>query len=239
MTRFARSPNPMLDALKNLSPRARARMSWAAAPVLASLAILFQYIVDVPKGAMLEREPPKLVGDDDNDDSSDSELDSAKPKPPRPTKKKPQKPKSAARTANQLEQLRASWSARPLEEEPIDQNFRRKHEALLRSVATRARTEALGEREVVPMQIRPTCRTLRCALELCGDAALIDDVAELLPRANVEGNSMWHELREVEPSRAPAQHESKNHLCRRWIVDFALEHPVVSEVRFEPPREPT
>jgi hypothetical protein len=220
------------------SPTARARLvsfgqrvrgSWALAPVLAGLAVLLQYIVDVPKSDMLEREAPSTVKDS---------ADAGKPKPkPKRNKAKSKSKTPKPRTAEQLEQLRAEWSGRPLEEEPTDQRFRRQHEALLRSVVTRARTDVLGEREALPMQIRPTCRTIRCALELCGDRELVDDVAEVLPRANVGGVGLWHELREVESTRKqPKREAEKDYLCRRWIVGFALENAEVGKVTLDEPK---
>ncbi len=232
----------MLESLRNLSPQTRARMGWALAPVLASLAVLLQWIIDVPKAEMITREDEAADKDDkDDDDSSESDADPTPERPKSRARKAPKpkpkpKPKPEPRTEEQLAKLRETWSSRPLEEEPVDPLFRRANEALLRSVATHARTEALGRREPVPMQIRPTCRTLRCALELCGDRALIDEVAELLPRANVSGTSLWHELREVDPTRQPAKHEpAQTYRCRRWIVDFALENVEVGRVTLDAP----
>src|SRR5262245_59782570 len=80
-----RSHSPMLESLRNMSPQTRARLGWAVAPTLASLAILLQWIIDVPKAEMLEREPPSVVGDADDNDSSDADPTPdkrrAKPKP--------------------------------------------------------------------------------------------------------------------------------------------------------------
>jgi hypothetical protein len=224
----------MPEFMRNVSPRTRARLGWALAPVLASLAVLLQYIVDVPKGEMLGREGSSA------DSSTDPDATSTKPNGERPRKAKA-KPKSKPkpkqpqpRTAEQLQELRETWSGRAFEDEPIDQRFRRQHEALLRSVASRGRTDVLGEREPMPMQIRPTCRTIRCALELCGDGPLVDGIAELLPRANVGGVSLWHELLEVEATRQPAKREAtKNDRCRRWIVGFALENAEVGKVTLD------
>jgi hypothetical protein len=198
--------------------------------------VLLQYVVDVPKGDILERESPKTVGDAGKDaaKSKGDRKSKAKSKAKR-SKSKPQAPKP--RTAEDLQQLRAEWSGRPLEDEPVDQRFRRQHEAVLRSVATRARTDVLGEREAVPMQIRPTCRTIRCALELCGDRELVDGVAEVLPRANVGGVGLWHELREVESTRKqPKREAEKDYLCRRWIIGFALENAEVGKVTLDEPK---
>lgn len=221
--------------MSNTSPPPRARLasfgqrvrgSWVLAPVLAGLAVLLQYIVDVPQGEILERESPTTVADEAKNSAKKSK---SKAKATKRSKPKPKAPK--LRSAKDLQQLRTEWSGRPLEDEPTDQRFRRQHEAVLRSVATRARTDVLGEREALPMIIRPTCRTIRCALELCGDKALVAGVGELLPRANVDGISLWHELREVESTRKlPPRDAQKDHVCRRWIVDFAIENAEVGKV---------
>jgi hypothetical protein len=209
------------------------------APVLAGLAVLLQYIVDVPKGDILSRDSPSPTDTADSDD-----LDAVKPNGERPRKSKSKKPKRSKpkpkpRTAEQVQELRSEWSGRPLEEEPTDQLFRRQHEALLRSVITRARTDVLGEREALPMQIRPTCRTIRCAIELCGDRALVEGVGGLLPRANVAGVSLWHELREVESTRKlPTRDSAKDHVCHRWIVDFAIQNAEVGKVTLDEPKPP-
>jgi hypothetical protein len=204
----------------------RARGSWLLAPVLAGLAVLLQYVVDVPKSTILEREDKSEAKD-----SADAKP-KGKSKSKRKSKSKSKTPKP--RTAKQIEQLRAEWSGRPFEDEPTDQRFRRQHEALLRSVATHSRTEVLGERQALPMQIRPTCRTIRCALELCGDKELVDGVAEVLPRANVNGVALWHELLEVESTRKlPTRDAAKQHICRRWIVGFAIENAEVGKVTLD------
>lgn len=228
----------MLEALRNLSPQTRARLSWALAPVLAGLAVLLQYIIDVPKARMIGRDDTSPAKHDDSQADGDPTPDKPKPRPRKrksKSKSKSQKPKP--RSLEQVQQLRETWSSRPLEEEPTDPSFRRSHETLLRGVATRARSQALAKRNPIPLQIRPTCRTLRCALELCGDRALVDDVAELLPRANVAGASLWHELREVDPTRRPAKHEPTDaYRCRRWIVDFALDGVDASNVSLDEPK---
>jgi hypothetical protein len=227
----------MRESMRNLSPKARTRLGWLLAPVLAGLAVLLQYIVDVPKGEILGRESPATAGDSDGDSvkRNGERPRKSKSKKPKPKpKSKPRQSKPKPRTPAQLKQLRAEWSDRPFEDEPIDQAFRRQQEALLRSVATRARTDVLGEREMQGMQIRPMCRTLRCALELCGDKTLVGGIAELLPHANVGGVSLWHELREVEPTRqTPKRDSTKDHVCRRWIVDFALENAEVGKVTLD------
>lgn len=232
--------------MPNESPKARARLasfgqrargSWALAPVLAGLAMLLQYIVDVPKSDIVARDSPS-TGNDTPDATKPNGERPRKIKKSKRSKSKP-KPLPKPRTAEQISQLRTEWSGRPLEEEPIEQRFRRQHEALLRSVATRARTQVLGERQALPMQIRPTCRTIRCALELCGDQPLVDAVGGMLPRANVDGVSLWHELREVESTRKlPKRDSAKQQVCRRWIVDFAIENAEVGKVTLDEPKPP-
>lgn len=222
-------PRPDSQPVPAAEPSKRPRRTlaleaWLLPLVLGCLAIIVQIVVDVPRAEMLEREVKKK-------------------KPPRRTRlKRPAsaKAKSKAkkpsgfepRPAKQLAELREKWAERPLEDEPSNKEFRRRHEAVLRSAVTRARTVILGERRVTPMQIRPRCHTVRCALELCGEQDMIGAIAELLPTVTVLDEPLWHELREVEPTREPIERQTKDkQVCRRWIVSFTVDGPSLKDLR--------
>jgi hypothetical protein len=207
--------------LSRLSPRTRAALGWMLAPALAGLAMLVQYVMDVPKAEMLPRDEPQLVGEAGK--SPETKAREAKPRK--------QGSSYVARDDAKRRALRGRWSAEPIESEPTEHSFRRFHEALLRSLITRLRAEVLGSENSQPMQIRPNCRSIRCAIELCGDQALVAGIAARLPGVALDGNSLWHELREIEPTREPPKRDSKqNQTCRRWIVDFAVEGATVGEL---------
>jgi hypothetical protein len=197
-----------------MGPRSRGQarvrlLPWLWAPLLASLAIALQVGLDVPRAPMLERvEKPKKQP---RKSAAARNAGKSKAKPPR------------QRTTRELAQLRERWSERPLEEEPVDQSFRRRHEGLLRSVVTRARAVALDDAMPPPMQIRPACHTIRCALELCGPSPLLASIAELLPGVTLLDQPLWHQLREVEPVHKPSGGPSGETVCRRWIVDFTRD----------------
>lgn len=223
---------------RRLSPRARQTLSWLLAPILAVGAIALQISLDVPQAEMLERE----------DKPKTTKRKSATRTPPRERKPAPKRWKP--RSTKELAALRETWSEAPLEDEPSDQLFRRRHEAFLRAVATRTRSELLSGQRLVTMQIRPTCRTLRCALELCGPEPLLEQIAEVLPGLRVVDQPLWHDLREVEPKQPPPEPRAKagskagsksaagdEQVCRRWIVDFAVQGPKTTDLRI-PKLEP-
>jgi hypothetical protein len=198
-----------------ISPRARRILGWLLAPLLASAAIVVQLSIDVPRAEMLERSEKKK-----------------KSKKKLRRNKRKRKRGYQPRNEGKLRRLRERWSGRPIEKEPTDQAFRRRHEALLRSVVTRVRSEVLGDAPSMPMQIRPTCHTIRCELELCGPAEVLANVAELLPEVGVGDEPLWHELREIEAKREPPKREAmRDHACRRWIGSFAVEGPPTRELK--------
>lgn len=211
---------------KSSGPRGRARLGWALAPVLAGLAVLVQYVADVPKGEMLLREEKK-----------DSAKTAATERPKPGAKSKPaRRPGKSyvARDDAERRALRGRWTERPIEEEPIDQKFRRHHETLLRALVTRVRAELLGARKPSPMQVRPSCHTIRCSLEVCTDREILAGIAEELDGINVGDRPLWHELREVEATREPAKREAmKDHACRRWVVDFAVEGATIGDLTID------
>lgn len=211
-------------AWKSSGPRGRARLGWALAPVLAGLAVLVQYVADVPKGEMLLREEKK-----------DSAKTATRERPKPAAKSKPARGKSyVARDDAERRALRGRWTERPIEEEPIDQKFRRHHETLLRALVTRVRAELLGTRKPSPMQVRPSCHTIRCSLEVCTDREILVGIAEELDGINVGDRPLWHELREVAATREPANREAmKDHVCRRWVVDFAVEGAAIGDLTID------
>ena len=203
-----------------LSPRARQVLSWLLAPLLAMVAIGVQIGLDVPRAEMEPREPKKKP----RKSAATRTTPENKPKP------KPKRETWTPRSPEELEALRAEWSDAPFEDEPADLMFRRRHETALRSVATRARTTLLEGEKLVPLQIRPQCRTIRCTLELCGPEELLEDVAAVLPGVTVVDQPLWHAIREIDPAHAePTQQARRGHRCRRWLVDFAVQGPKTTD----------
>lgn len=205
-------------ARRRLSPRARQVGAWLLAPLLASAAIAFQIALDVPRAPMLQKQAKKPKPQRKSAAARNAErIAKAKTAAKAKASGKAQRVRSEAALAG----LRTRWSEQPLEDEPINQNFRRRHEGLVRSAVTRARARALDGATPPSMQIRPKCHTVRCELELCGPSPVISAIAELLPGVTLDGHQLWHELREVEPAHDPADRKpTKDHVCRRWIVDF-------------------
>jgi hypothetical protein len=204
------------------------------APLLATAAIAFQVALDVPSAPMLEHEAkskkkPRKSAAARNTQAAAKAKTNAKPAPKG----------HHERNTRALAGLRKRWSGIPFEEEPINQSFRRRHESLLRSVVTQARALALDGEALPPMQIRPGCRTIRCDLELCGPEKIVAGIADLLPNVTLDGHPLWHELSEVEPTpdaleRRP-KGDPKDHLCRRWIVDFARDGGDISKLAIGEP----
>ena len=197
----------------------RSWLRWLWPPLLALLAIGLQWLIDVPKAEMLQRE------DKDADASKDGSK--AASKAGKKTKKTKKTKGYEARPPEHIALLRETWSDRPFESEPVEPHFRRRHEALLRSVATRLRAVVLDGKRSTAMQIRPTCKTIRCALELCGPVPVVTEIATLLPEVGVADQTLWHELREVDPARKPKQDQ----VCRRWILSFTIEGPSLRELQ--------
>ena len=195
--------------------------AWLLAPVLATAAIAVQISLDVPRAPMLEHKPKKPKKPKKSAAARNAERKAKAAKSKTKTKKKRRQ-----RGQRELTRLRKIWSEQALEDEPVDQHFRRRHESMLRSVVTRARARALDGAPPPAMQTRPTCHTIRCELELCGPSKLISAIADLLPGVTLDDQPLWHELREVEPTQAPVEPQlqrkpKSDRLCRRWIVDFA------------------
>ena len=212
---------------RRLSDCARTRLGWWLPPLLGVLAVLFQYAFDVPKAEMLER-PNKKERKAEKKKQKDAIRDLNR-----------ERAKTAkrwtGRSADEVASLRREWMTEAIEDEPEDYRFRKHHEALLRSVVTRARTKVLGGAKPVPLQIRPKCHTLRCTLELCGPSSLVDPLAELLPKAKVrpkEGpeGPLFLELREVEPEHEPKAGDEAQ-VCRRWITTFDRDDTQIRELK--------
>ncbi|KIG12851.1 hypothetical protein DB30_00969 [Enhygromyxa salina] len=231
-------PEPKRDGLfrglvGRLSPLARQRAAWLLAPVLATAAIGFQVALDVPRAPMLERseKPPKKPRKSAAARNAQSQAEQAKAKQAKAKQAKAKRAKAKKpheRSARALAGLRKRWADVPLEDEPINQNFRRRHEGLLRSVVTRARAQAFKDGPPPLIQIRPGCHTIRCDLELCGPAKAIATVAELLPEVTLDGQQLWHSFNEVTSDREPP----KGSVCRRWIVDFTHDGGDATKLAF-------
>ena len=192
--------------------RAPSRLAWLLPPLLALLAIGAQYAFDVPKAEMLEREEDK-------------------PKPkPRATKKKTKwKPRDPA----YIRKLRKAWSGTPLREEPVNQEFRRRHHSVLRAVVRLARRKVVPKGQPVSLQVRPSCHTIRCELQVCSTKEIVDLIAEQLPEVRRVRGKLWHEFDEVEATRGPAEGSASPTKCRRWIVSFVIDNTNKRKLRLD------
>src|SRR5690606_31582197 len=94
--------------------------------------------------------------------------------------------------------LRETWSAKPLADEPKDPRFAAHHEALLRALIRKAEAAVAPADEAITAQVKASCRTIRCDLQVCARAKLADGIAERVPEFTIGGRSLWHELRDVE-----------------------------------------
>lgn len=212
---------------RRLSDRARARLGWWLPPLLGVLAVLFQYAFDVPKAEMLQRpnkKERKAEKKKQNDKIRKLNRERAK-----------QAKRWEGRSADEVAALRREWMTEPIADEPEDYRFRRHHEALLRSLVTRARTKVLDGAKPVPIQIRPKCKTLRCTLELCGPSSLIDPLAEILPTAKVQPKEgpegpLFLELRALEPEHRPKVTDEPQ-ICRRWLTTFDRDDTQIRDLK--------
>ncbi len=211
--------------------RKRAWRAWLLPPVLALLAVGLQFALDVPHHPMLMREDP--TPSDKKTTAARTKRGDAKSKQAKQAKRKRTKattknyrPRGAAYTTR----LRASWSARPIADEPKNPRFAEHHEALLRAVARKAEAAAAPNDEPVLSSTRIACHTIRCDFELCAPTTLAEAIAEQLPRFHVGSRELWHELREVEGAREPKPGQA----CRRYIVDFAVEGADPRKLRVKP-----
>jgi hypothetical protein len=177
----------------------KVRLEWMLPPLLALAAIGFHFAFDVPHHPMLPREDPEPVA-----------KTTTAARTPRPYR---------ARGAAYIQRLRKSWSARPIDEEPIEPRFAEHHEDLLRAILRKAEAAVMPIDEPLLVSMRATCHTIRCELEFCAPAALAEGIVERLPNCTIRGRAFWHELREVEPEQEPDDGEA----CHRYLVDFAVE----------------
>lgn len=143
-----------------------------------------------------------------------------------------------ARSPTRVARLRQSWMTRELADEPIDNHFKRHHDGLLRAAVSIARREAIGSR-VVAIRTMPACRTIRCSLELCGPTSAINEIAEHLPKVELEDGPLWHSFEEEPPTREPGEprpvagsdEPPEPNICRRWLVSFEDDAPRRSQLR--------
>lgn len=177
----------------------RVRLEWLLPPLLALAAIGFHFVFDVPHHPMLLRE----------DEAPDKKTTTAA-RTVRPFR---------ARGAAYIQRLRKSWSAKPIDAEPIDPRFADHHEDLLRALLRKAEAAVMPIDEPLLVSVRATCHTIRCELEFCAPSELAEEIVERLPNCTVKGRALWHELREVESETEPDDGET----CHRYLVDFAVE----------------
>lgn len=182
----------------------RVRLEWWLPPLLALAAIGFHLLFDVPRHPMVTREQAEL------EQAEQVQETTTAARTPRPYR---------ARKAAYIERLRDSWSARPIDEEPIDPRFAEHHEALLRAVLRKIEAAIMPLDEPVLVSTRASCHTLRCELEFCAPTKLAERIAERLPNAKIRGRALWHELRELDSNSAASHGQS----CHRYLVDFAIE----------------
>jgi hypothetical protein len=180
--------------------RRRARLGWVLPPVLALVAVGFQFAVDVPHHAMIVHADPK-------------------PEAKTTTAARTPRAKWRARGDAYTQRLRKSWSTKPIADEPREPRFAEHHEDLLRAVVRKAEAAAVpaGETGTAEITTSASCHTIRCELELCAPTEYADKVVARLPKFRVGGRSLWHELRELEVE------EQDTRVCHRYIVDFAVE----------------
>jgi hypothetical protein len=202
------------------SPSARRRraLAWLLPPILAGAAVLVQFALDVPRHEMVPREdesPSLGPGPDD---------------PVRTTTAARTPKQWRARTPEEIDALRETWSGRAIQAEPRDPRYRKHHEPLLRAVVRKAEVDFVPADDPVSMLVRANCHTIRCSLEICAEPKVVEGVAERIPNFKVGARSLWHELREIgdEPRPDP---RGKGQVCRRWIVDFAVEGADVRYLR--------
>jgi hypothetical protein len=207
------------------SPIYRA-LSWLVPIALAIMAVGLQYNYDVPRSEMLPR--------------PDSKAKKKKKKRDRARRRRARlrSQKWEARSPTRVARLRQSWMTRELADEPIDNRFKRHHDALLRAAVSLARREAIGSR-VVAIRTMPACRTIRCSIELCGPTSAIDEIAEQLPKVELEDGPLWHSFEEEPPTRDPGEprpvagsdEPPEPNICRRWLVTFEDDAPRRSQLR--------
>lgn len=179
----------------------RVRLEWLLPPVLAFAAIGFHFAFDVPHHPMLPRE---------DDEPEEEQKTTTAARTPRHFR---------ARGAAYIERLRKSWSAKPIDAEPIEPRFAEHHEDLLRALLRKAEAAVMPFDEPLFVSVRADCHTIRCELEFCAPTQLAAAIVERLPGCTINGRALWHELREVESDTEPDDGET----CHRYLVSFAVE----------------
>ncbi|NVB38471.1 hypothetical protein G6O69_11565 [Pseudenhygromyxa sp. WMMC2535] len=225
--------------------RARAILGWLLPIVLGAGAVGFQFALDVPKGEMIPRA-----------DKKDEKKPASRERTTRG--KRTKRAGWEARSAQRVAVLRESWENQDVADEPVDEQFRRHHESLLRSAVSLARRDALDGGSAV-IQTWPTCHLIRCELELCGPTPAVDGIGESLALVRWGQEPLWRELSEVEPTREPREPQTdparqpggekagkakkakkgeEARSCRRWVVSFENDGVARHELRMEGDEEP-
>ena len=223
-------------------------LSWALAPILATGAVFLQFHLEVPTGEMIPRDDPKKP----------------KARPPKPPTEARARRGWEARSPERLAVLRESWANQDIADEPFDNEFRQRHESLIRAAVSAARNHTVGT-ELVSIQARPVCHMIRCEVSLCGPAAPVKSVGDALGEVRRRNGRtlepLWLEFRELEsheealpvrPNDSAAgdtedteeledsegieEPETPSRLCREWVVSFAADD--VSREQVVWPEEP-
>lgn len=208
------SPNPPQDSAPR--PIVVRVGSWLLAPLLGLAAVGLQYQLDVPKGEMVPR-PTK-------EEEARRKREKAK------REREKQKAQAArnrgwqARPAARIEILRESWFHQPIEDEPVDKEFRRYHETLVRAAVSIARRQASKADTSPPaLRIQPSCHMIRCSVDVCGPPEFVDAVSEYIPEIYGGSGPLWHLFEETEAPPAKTKQLSPTTTVRKDQPEVAAE----------------
>lgn len=151
----------------------------------------------------------------------------------------------------ELEKLRTRWAGKPITGEPVDKEFKRKHESLLRGVVQVAREAGKVDDVDALVRVTPRCHTIRCTIEVCAPQSVIEPIATYLPQVESVSGPLWFEVGEIEPTgeaRAtkppkttpknpktpkqtpkppepsePVDEAAEPRSCRAWLVGFVYD----------------
>jgi hypothetical protein len=105
----------------------------------------------------------------------------------------------SGRDLEKLEQLRTRWAGKPISGEPVDKEFKRKHESLLRGVVQVAREAGKVDQTNTLVRVTPRCYTIRCSLEVCAPQSIVETIASYVPQVESVSGPLWYEIGEIEP----------------------------------------